>query len=73
VGFLSAIFGGNPLNTQLLTMKQIESALNVSHTKIYELINAGEIKTLKIGRRRYARPEALNDFIEQKISEQSGQ
>lgn len=54
-------------------MKEIEGALNISHTKAYELINAGEIKTLKIGRRRYATPEALNDFINRQIIKQSGQ
>ena len=40
---------GIPLNAQLLTVKEIETALNIGHTKAYELFNSGEIETLKIG------------------------
>jgi len=33
------------MNDQLLTVRDIESALNLGHTKTHELISAGEIET----------------------------
>ncbi len=59
------------MNNQLLTVKDIESALKIGHTKTAELIRTGEIETFKIGRRRMATPDALNTFIERKLSEQA--
>ena len=51
------------MEQQLLTVKEIQSALRLGHTRIYELINSGEIETFKIGRRRMATAEALDKFI----------
>ncbi len=59
------------MNAQLLTVKDIENALQLSHTKTYELINAGEIETLKIGRRRMATQKSIDTFIERKLGEMS--
>jgi len=56
---------------QLLTVREIEGSLRLGHTKTAELIREGEIKTLKIGSRRMATPEALQDFIQKKLEEQS--
>jgi len=59
------------LNTQLLTVKEIETRTSLGHTKTAELIRTGEIKTFKIGSRRLATEDALLEFIQRKVSEQA--
>ena len=58
------------MNDQLLTIRDIESALKLGHTKTYELIRAGEIETFTIGSRRMTTPALLRKFIDGKIKEQ---
>jgi excisionase family DNA binding protein len=36
---------------------------NISHQKVYDLFNAGELKSFTIGRRRLVSHEALMEFI----------
>ena len=57
------------LNDQLLSVRDIESALNLGHTKTSELISAGEIETFMIGRRRMTTPTLLQKFIDRMIKE----
>ncbi len=52
------------LNSKLLSVKETEEALNLGHTKVCELIADGDIESIKIGRRRLIRPEAIDRFIE---------
>ena len=59
------------MNDQLLSVKDIESALKLGHTKTAELISAGEIETFTIGRRRMTTPALLREFIERKIGERT--
>ena len=61
------------LNDELLSVKDIESALKLGHTKTYELIKAGEIETFTIGSRRMTTPALLRKFIDGKIREQAAQ
>ena len=58
------------MDNQLLTVRDISSTLKLGHTKTYELINAGEIETFTIGRRRMSTPALLQKFIDGKIKEQ---
>ncbi len=58
------------LNDELLSFKDIESKLNLGHTKTYELIKTGEIETFTIGSRRMTTPSLLRKFIDGKIKEQ---
>ena len=58
------------LNDQLLSVRDIEAALKLGHTKTYELIKAGEIETFTIGSRRMTTPSLLRKFIDGKIKEQ---
>ncbi len=58
------------MNDQLLTVRDIESALKLGHTKTHELIRAGEIETFTIGSRRMTTPALLRKFIDGKIKEQ---
>lgn len=56
------------MNTKLLSVKDIEAALNLGHTKVCELIADGDIESIKIGRRRLIRPEAIDRFIERMVA-----
>ena len=59
------------LEPRLISVKDIESALQLGHTKVSELIRTGEIESIKIGRRRMSTPEALKKFIERKFNGES--
>lgn len=48
---------------RLLSIKQAIFELGVGRTSIYELINTGELKTVRIGRRRFVAIEAIDEFI----------
>ncbi len=47
----------------LLSIKQAVHDLGISRTALYELIAAGKIKSVKIGRRRLIPSQAIDDFI----------
>ena len=57
------------MNTQLLTVKEIEESLRLGHTKTAEIIRTGELKTLKIGRSRRSTPEWISEFIDRKFQD----
>jgi excisionase family DNA binding protein len=48
---------------RLLSIRQTASELGIGRTILYELIAAKKLKTVKIGRRRFVRAEALDEFI----------
>jgi excisionase family DNA binding protein len=48
---------------RLLSIKEATFQLGVSRTTTYELIAAGKLKTVKIGRRRFVTVEAIEEFI----------
>jgi excisionase family DNA binding protein len=48
---------------RLLAIKQAIYELGISRTALYELINAGKLKTVKIGRRRLVPIEAIEELI----------
>jgi excisionase family DNA binding protein len=52
---------GGPL---LLSVKDAAEHLGISRGMMYELINAEEIQSIRIGRRRLISREALNRFVE---------
>jgi excisionase family DNA binding protein len=52
-----------PSKPRLLSIKQAVYELGISRTAVYELIAAGKIKTVKIGRRRLIPSEAIEGFI----------
>jgi excisionase family DNA binding protein len=47
----------------LLTVEEAADVLRVGRSLMYELIARGAIKTVRIGRLRRVRPEALADYI----------
>ena len=48
---------------RLLAIKQAIYELGISRTALYELINAGKLKTVKIGRRRLVPTEAIEELV----------
>jgi excisionase family DNA binding protein len=48
---------------RLLAIKQAIYELGISRTALYELIEDGRLKTLKIGRRRLVPIEAIEELI----------
>jgi excisionase family DNA binding protein len=48
---------------RLLAIKQAIYELGISRTAIYELIENGRLKTVKIGRRRLVPIEAIEELI----------
>ncbi len=48
---------------KLLRPEQVAEVLDVSRNKVYELMAAGQLRSLKIGRARRVTIVALQDFI----------
>jgi excisionase family DNA binding protein len=48
---------------RLLAIKQAAYQLGISRTALYELIGTGRLRSVKIGRRRFVPPEAIEEFI----------
>jgi hypothetical protein len=46
-----------------LNLQQVAEATGESLSVIHDAINAGHLKTMLIGRRRFARPEAIKSWI----------
>jgi excisionase family DNA binding protein len=47
----------------LLTVEEAATAIGVSRSLMFELIAAGEIETVRIGRLRRVRPDALLEYV----------
>ena len=47
----------------LLTVEDAAQALALGRTKIYELLDAGELRSIKIGRARRIPVDALHEFV----------
>lgn len=49
---------------RLLTILEVAALLRVSKWSVYQLIWSGQLRTLKIGRRRLVRPSALAECVD---------
>lgn len=47
----------------LLTVEEAGAVLGVGRSLMYELIARGDIQTVRVGRLRRIRPEALHDYV----------
>lgn len=52
---------------RLLKAPEIATRLNISRAKVYQLMQTGEIRTVRIGAARRVRPKDLDDFILQNL------
>ena len=53
----------------LLTAVEEAEQLTVSRTKIYELMAAGTLRSIRIGRLRRVPVDALKDFIDRSVDQ----
>lgn len=53
-----------PYARLLLTVEEAGAAIGIGRSLMYELIAAGEIKTVRVGRLRRIRPESLCSYVE---------
>ncbi|MGQ0629415.1 MAG: helix-turn-helix domain-containing protein [Sporichthyaceae bacterium] len=51
--------------TVLLTVEDAAEALALGRTKVYELLDAGALRSVKIGRARRIPLDALHEFVQQ--------
>ena len=57
--------GGKTLGPErLLSMKETAALIGVSHRKMWELLNRGELPAVRIGSRVLVDPRDLRDWIE---------
>lgn len=55
----------------LLTAEEVADALNVGRTRVYELLAAGEITSVKIGHLRRVPVEAVREYAARLVEEAS--
>lgn len=56
----------------LITIEQAARLLCLGRTRTYELVLAGRIQSVKVGRRRLVVRRALDTFVDQLLAEQTG-
>ncbi|MFI2232659.1 helix-turn-helix domain-containing protein [Nocardia testacea] len=49
--------------SKLLTEQEVRKLIPIGHSKYYELIGSGELRSVKIGRRRFVTEQAVVDYI----------
>ena len=54
---------------KLLTLQQVADRLQVSMSTVRRLIDAGKLKTVRIGRNLRVRPDDLKTYIETNVEE----
>ncbi|MGV7528582.1 helix-turn-helix domain-containing protein [Mycobacterium kansasii] len=57
---------------QLLTESQVRQLIPIGHSKYYELIGSGELRSVKIGRRRFVTETAVAEYIAKLDAESTG-
>lgn len=51
------------VNARLNSIESTMSKLGLGRSKVYELIAAGELRSVKVGRRRLVSDAAINEFV----------
>jgi len=61
-----------PIETsvQIMTVKEAREALRIGHTKMYQLLSSGEIRSFHIGSRRFIRSSDLDRFVNRQLTEE---
>lgn len=54
------------------TIEEARARLRVSRPTLYQKIASGELKSFKIGRRRFVTDEAIDEFIERSAALAAG-
>ena len=48
----------------LLKVEEVAEMLNLGRSKLYSYILSGELRSVKVGRRRLITPDAVREFVE---------
>ena len=54
----------------LLTVDEVADSLHVGRCTVYDLLRTGQLESIKIGRLRRVRPEALREFTRRAAEEE---
>ena len=57
------------ITPRLMRIPEVAEELSLSKSKTYQLVQSGEITSIKIDKRRRVTRESLNDYIDRKIQE----
>ncbi|MFD4458159.1 ethanolamine utilization protein EutA [Nocardia sp. NPDC058480] len=49
--------------SKLLNEAEVRKLIPIGHSKYYELIGTGALRSVKIGRRRFVTEQAITDYI----------
>ena len=58
------------ITEQIMTVKETREALRIGHTKMYELLSSGLIRSFHIGSRRLVRSSDLDRFVNRQLIEE---
>ncbi|MBV7701881.1 MULTISPECIES: helix-turn-helix domain-containing protein [Nocardia] len=50
--------------SKLLNEAEVRKLIPIGHSKYYELIGSGELRSVKVGRRRFVSEQAVADYID---------
>lgn len=54
---------------RILTVKEVEEALQLGHTNVFDLMGTGKLKSFKIGRSRRVLESELERFVQDRLAE----
>lgn len=60
------------MDKQLYTLPEVQQALSLGRSKVYELMAAGELRPLRVGRAVRFRAQEVESFVE-RLAEQAEQ
>lgn len=52
------------VNARLNSIESTMAQLGIGRSKVYELIASGQLRSVKVGRRRLVSEAAINEFVE---------
>jgi len=60
------------MEKQLYTLPEVQEALSLGRSKIYELIGEGALRPLRVGRAVRFRAQEIESFVDRLQAEQAG-
>jgi len=60
------------MEKRLLTLPEVQEALSLGRSKVYELIGAGELRPVRVGRAVRFPAQEIDAFVERLQAEQAG-
>lgn len=60
------------IQPRLLDVTETTHRTSLRKTKLYELINAGELRPIKLGRKTVFSEQEVNEWIEKQIANRAG-